>query len=418
MLEFLKHRFHPFAHVSFRFFFFAQLFSAIGTWSHELARSWIVLDMAGTTTALGTLLLTMALPGLFLTLHGGALADRVDARKLFFITKTTLALSAFALFVIVEFYEVKLWMIYGFALIEGFVNSVDGPAFTAIFARTLPRSDFQQGLAIHSTSFHVSRMLGPAVAGLLMAWKGPGYVFLFDGLSYIAVLYMIMHIKLRDKNLTVTTMPGEPGQKSPNSLGGLLSGLKFFVNTPMKRYKQLQMFASIVIIIPLISIVFRSYLKDKFNLNADEFGYLFTSPAMGAMTGAVFFTLAAFKKPIRNLIYGVPSVCVTLFLLPLANNPQAAAALLALIGFFSYLNVASITQSMHLETPDDYRGRLGSLITLGFNSVGPLMSWPIGVYTDKFGYEASIYHLTLLFGVLSLVLGVANFRRQRSTASV
>lgn len=406
MWNFLKHRLHPFAHPSFRFFFCAQMFSAVGTWSHELARSWLVLDLAGTATALGTLLLTSALPGLFFALHGGAIADRKDARNLFLITKTILAISAFSLFAITEFFEVKIWMIYIFAFIDGIVNSFDGPAFTSVFARTIPRSDFQQGLAIHSTSFHVSRMLGPAVAGMLMAWKGPSYVFLFDGISYIAVIYMILKIKLRDRAITSPLLPKEKGFKN------LLKDFKYFFNDPNKRYKQLQMFASIAIIIPLLTLVFRSYMKHKFSMNAAEFGFLFSFPAAGAMIGAIFLTLAALKKPIRNLLYGVPCLVITILLLPYMNSPMGAGIILGFAGFFSYLNVASITQSIQIETPDDYRGRLGSLLTIGFGSIGPLMGWPIGIYTDAFGFESAIRNFTILFALISVGLAYSNFRQQ------
>lgn len=405
MLKFLKHRLHPFTHASFRFFFFAQLFSSVGTWSHELARAWLVLDISGTATALGTLLLTTALPGIFLTLHGGAIADRADARKLFLITKSILAVSALSFFVIAEFYHVEIWMIYFFGLIEGLVNSFDGPAFTSIFARTLPRSDFQQGLAIHSTSFHVSRMLGPAIAGILMAVKGPSYVFLFDGISYLAVIYMIMNIKLRDKMLSSPELVNQRGFKN------LFSGLKFFFNDPSKRYKQLQMLASVMIIIPLLNLVFRSYLKYKFSLSAEEFGYLFAFPAMGAMIGAIFITLAALKKPINNLRYGVPLLVISILAIPSLGSPSLVAIMLGLSGFCSYLNIASITQSLHLETPDDYRGRLGAIFTLCFNSIGPLVSLPMGIYTDKFGFEETIRNFTLLFAFVSALLAYAYFRR-------
>lgn len=406
MLKFLKNRLHPFVHPNFRFFFFAQTFSSVGTWSHELARSWLILDISGSATALGTLLLTTALPGLFFTLHGGAIADRTEARKLFLFTKSILAVSAFAFFAIIEFYHVEIWMIYIFGLIEGLINSFDGPAFTSVFARTLPRSDFQQGLAIHSTSFHVSRMLGPAVAGILMAVKGPAYVFLFDGISYLAVIYMILNIKLRDKTLSAPETTDQSGLKN------IFAGLKFFFNDPSKRYKQLQMLASVMIILPLLNLVFRSYLKHRFLLSAEEFGYLFAFPAMGAMTGAVYLTLAALQKPIRNLLYGVPLLVASIMLIPSLHSPSMVAVMLALAGFFSYLNVASITQSLHLETPDDYRGRLGAIFTLCFTSIGPLISLPMGIYTDKYGFEAAIYNFTALFAIISIVLAYSNFRRR------
>jgi MFS family permease len=405
MLKFIKQRLHPFAHSSFRLFFFAQSFSLIGSWSHELARSWLVLDIAGTATALGTLLLCTSLPGIFLALHGGAIADRTDARKLLIITKTLLAVAALVLFFIVEYSKIQLWVLFVFGVFEGLINSFDGPAYTAIFARTLPKEDFQQGIALQSTSFHVARMLGPAIAGLLMAYKGPSAVFLFDFISYIAVIYIISSIPLREKIIEGKT----------NVVHGLrqtLQSMKFFFNDPTKRYKQFQLFASIMIIIPLLNLVFRSFLKSKFDLSAEEFGYLFSFPALGAMVGAFYLTFAAPKKPIKNLIFGVPLIVISLLLVRNVHSPIMAAVLLGFCGFFSYLNVASITQSLHISTPDAYRGRLGSIITLGFTSIGPLMSYPIGIYTDHMGYEIAIRDCTIVFALISAYLAYENFIRR------
>ena len=403
MFNFIKSRLSPLASSNFRLFYFSQSFSLIGTWSHELARSWLVLDLAGTTTALGTLLLSMALPSLFLTLHGGVVADRADVRKLILITKIILTISAFSLFVIVEVGALQLWILYAFAIVEGFVNSFDGPAFTSVFSRTVTKSDFQQALALQSMSFHISRMLGPAVAGFIMAISSPGMVFLFDGISYLAVLFMIRKIKLRDRE-----------QSQPLSEGGgfnqMFSGLKHFLKDEHSKYKLYQFFLSVALIIPLLLIVFRTYLKQKFSLSSEEFGYLFSFPALGALLGAIYILFSALNQPIRNLILGVPALVVSLLGLKLASTPLSASLVLTLIGFFNYLNIASLTQSLQIQTSDQYRGRLSALINMGFSSVAALMSFPIGVYTDSVGFERAIAHLTWLFAILSIALAWKHHR--------
>jgi sugar phosphate permease len=167
--------------------------------------------------------------------------------------------------------------------------------------------------------------------------------------------------------------------------------------------------ASLVIILPLLNVVFRSFLKEKFHLTGADFGYLFAFPGLGAMVGALYFTLAALKNPMRNLIVGLPCTVIVLVLIRYAPSAPIAAVMLGICGFFQYLNVASITQGMHLTTPDSMRGRLGSLITLGFGSISPLMSFPVGVYTDFQGFNAAILHLTLIFAGVSLYLAYTNF---------
>jgi MFS family permease len=407
MWSFIKNRLSPFSVKSFRLFFFAQSISLVGTWSHELARSWLVLDMAGTTTALGTLLLCTALPGLFLTLHGGTIADRADVRKIIILTKSILAVSALALFFIVLNGHLKLWMIFAFALIEGFVNSFDGPAFTTVFSRTLPREHFQQALAIQSTSFHVSRMLGPAVAGAIMAFKGPAYVFLFDAISYIGVILIVRIVDLR-----VIAKPQTP--QGDTAISRIKHGLKYFFGDKLSRYKLIQYYFSIALIFPLVNLVFRNYLKQKFDLNSEQFGYLFSFPAMGAMSAAIYFTFGKLQKPIKNLIVGVPAVVISILFLEHATTPFSSALILGVSGFFNYLNIASLTQSLQIHTADEYRGRLGSILTLGFSSISPLMGFPVGIFTDSIGFEPSIRYLTLSFGILSAILAYTNFRQKPS----
>src|SRR5690606_14540702 len=128
------------------------------------------------------------------------------------------------------------------------------------------------------------------------------------------------------------------------------------------------------------------------------------------VTGAIYFTLAKFKDPIKNLKVGVPAVVVFLLVVLWTGSPYTTAGALAVVGFFSYLTMASVTQSLHLSTPDQFRGRLGSLISLGCLTVGPLMSFPIGIYTDWAGFAAAILHTTLLYGALSAGLAALHRR--------
>lgn len=398
MWEFLKSRLSPFRHRGFRYFFFAQNISLIGTWSSELARSWLVLDISGTASALGTVLLAASLPALFLSLHGGVIADRIDVRRFIILTKSILAASALTFFFITEFSQVTMGVILCFALIEGIVNSYDGPTYTAMFARMVPRDDFQQALAIQSTNFHISRMVGPMVAGILMAWKGPSWVFLFDFFSYLWVIYVFSKLELRPvaKRTDVDT-----SLETKSRVYKLFEGIIYFFKDPRMRYLQFQFLLMLGIIMPVLTVVFRTYMKQKFQLDASEFGFLFACPAIGSITGAILFILMRKERPIVNLKWALPGVLVALFVIHYAPTPHVAGALLAFCGFFSYVNVASVTQTMQLAVPDHFRGRLGSLIGLGFVAIGPLMSFPLGVYADHMGFEAAILHPTVLYAVLT-----------------
>lgn len=442
MWQIFRSRLSPFQHKGFRDFFFAQNISLIGTWSHELARSWLVLNLAGTATALGSVLLASSLPGLFLSLHGGVVADRIDVKKFLIFTKIILALSAFSLFIWTEFYTISVPVIIAFGIIEGIVNSYDGPAFTTLFARIVPRSEFQQALAIQSSNFHLARMVGPVIAGALMAFHGPSIVFLFDAISYLWVIFVIKDLKLRPiavgatsgatnldtsevsginkatKNAEVTH--GQNVKSSPldtvttthRQTLKMFDGLKYFFSNPSLRYKMMHLFLSLGLILPVVTVVFRTYLKQKFDLDPAQFGYLFAFPALGSVAGTLYFVLTKKEHPEENLKWATPMLIIGLLLIHFANDPWSTAAILAFCGFSSYVNIAAVTQSLHLEVHDNYRGRLGSLIGLGFISLGPLMSFPVGYYTDLMGYDAGIIHFTVLFALSTALLAFFYHRKK------
>jgi MFS family permease len=376
------------------------MLSLVGTWSHEIARAYLALEIGGTTAALGSLLLSVALPNLVLGLHGGLVADSRDARTVIATTKALLAVSAFGLFLFVRFELVTLHWLYFFAFIEGVLNSYDSPAYTATFQRLIPKEDFKMAVTLQSTNFHMSRMLGPAVAGLIMKFTDTAYVFLFDFLTYLVVIFVILRVQLRNVD------------RSPSStnLSALTDGFRYFFGTPTLRYKLLQFLLCLGILMPVVSVVFRSYLKIRFHLDGGEFGLMFSFPAMGAMGAAILFVVANSDDPLKNLRYAVPGLIVTLLAMEHAPSIPVACGLLVLGGFFTYLTVNSITQSMHFEIPDRYRGRLGSIIAMGFTALSALMSFPLAHYTDRFGFARGIRDPLILFSCGSAALALLHWR--------
>ena len=390
MVQLLKSRLTPFQHKAFRNFFIVQSLSLIGSWSHDLARAYIVIEMMGQAGALGSLMLAVAIPSLFLMMHGGVLVDRIDARKLMILTKSVLAVSSFALAFVTEFSHIQMWHLLAFAIIEGTIMSFDSPAYQTLTVRFVPTKDFQQAIAINSTNFHTARMLGPLVAAVLMAWHGPSLVFLFDGLSFLGLIFILKGLNLREVKREV--------KNHRNSWGALWDGFCYLLREKHMRYFVMQLLTTIIIIFPILIVVFRTYIKLKFNLNADEFGYVFAFPAAGAMLGSVVFAAVKPKRPINALKIAVPFVVLMMWIVPQFDNLSAAVAAMTLLGFFTYLSFASLTVSLHLFVKEEYRGRMGALIGLSFISIGPLMSFPVGVFADKWGFEFSIYLSAVVFG--------------------
>jgi MFS family permease len=408
MREILKARLSPFRQRDFRNFFLAQTLSLVGTWSHDMARSWIIVAATGSSGALGNLYLAVALPCLFLILQGGVIVDRADVRRLILVTKCLLGVSSLVLAALAEFSHVQVWQLLIFGLIEGVIVSFDSPAYQALNVRMVPREDLQQAIALNSTNFHTSRMLGPLVAAWLMAWHGSSLVFLFDGLTYFLVAAVLLNVRLM-------RLPRNPGVAQARS--GLRAGLSYIWSTPRLRYGLLQLALTIGCINPIMYTVFRVYVQRTFHLDESQFGTVFSFPAMGSMAGALSFAVFKPRQPRRTLYFGMPLVFALLLIFPWLPTLNLAVLVMTLTGFGLYLSFASLTVSMQLEVQEEFRGRLSAMIGLGFSALGPLMCFPWGHLADLFGADKTLTTCALVFGAGSVVLWRAAARGESGPPS-
>lgn len=404
MRDLLLSRLAPFKSGNFSRFYFVQTLSSIGKWSHDLARAWIVVEMFGKAGALGTLLLATAIPSMIFILYGGVLVDRVEVKRVFMATSFFLAVASMALAGITEFAQIEFWHLLIFGVIEGLIMAFQSPAFHTLTVRLVPREDFQQALALNSINFHLARTIGPLLAGLLMAWKGPAAVFLFDGLTYFLLFAILITLQLKP-----TSRSEEAQRESPWS--ALKQGLIYLWKAPNMRYKVLQLLGTISIIFPVIIVIFRTYVKEKFQLSSEDFGYVFTWPAMGSALGSVSLTVLKPKKPLRMLLVGVPATALFLAAIPLAESLLTTCILMSFCGLSVYLSFVSLTMSLHLDVKEAFRGRMSSIIGMGFLSIGPMMSFPVGFYADWIGFEMSVFSSAGLYLCFSGLLAFLHWRQ-------
>lgn len=401
MFAFLKNRLAPFRHSDFRLFFFVQTVSLIGVLAHEMARSWLVVHLMGKAADLGSLSLALAIPSILLMPYGGFLVDRVNVRSVMISTKTLLALVSLGVAYVVEFEQVELWMLVIFAAVEGAVNAFDTPSFQKVIVRLVPRNEYQQAMAINSTNFHTARALGPLVAGVLMQMHGPSLVFFFDAISFIGVIVALFMIRLRD----IPKSPDDPVEPS-----GLFDGFMVLWRNPVIRYRLLQLYLAIGIVFPIVLVVFRTFIQKKFALDSDAFAYVFMFPAIGSFLGALTFTFLKPQNPLRVLKFSIPFATMMLFAVTHATRIDFTTLFMSLAGYSIYLSFASLTVSLQLEVREAYRGRLSSMIGMGFVGFGQLMGFPVGLLADKIGFEPCVQLLGTVFLVGSGLLALFHWR--------
>ena len=377
----------------------------VGYWALEMARAYLALQVGGSAAALGSLLLALAIPSMLFSLHGGVVSDSVDTRKVIRLCRSLLALSALLFFFLLRSgTELALWMLYAFTFFEGCIMAYDSPAYMATLQRLVPQKDFKMAVVLQSTNFHLSRASGPAIGGLIMAYFGIEYVFLFTTLAYIYIAFIIGKTQYI-RNFKFET-PVKESRKRFQGIQDIKEALGYFWSHKGLKYKLVQYFLTMTMLIPVIHVVYRSFLKFKFQLTGDEFGFLFSFPAAGAMTGAIIFIIMKYEDPVRNLRFAVPILSLLVLIMSFVPNTKVAAALLAFTGLFQYFTVNSITQSLHFQIDEKYRGRLGSIISLSFGAVMPVMSFPYTHMADIYGYRLAMLLPLSIFVLGSLFIAI------------
>lgn len=409
MKSIIAARLSPFRHKNFRRFFFVQTMSLTGSFAHDLARSWVILSTMKSATALGTLQMMIAIPCLVFVLYGGVLVDRTDVKRIMITTKFLLGISALCIAGLLQFSTVPFWLWLVFGLLEGFILAFDAPAFTALTVRMIPKEEFQQAIALNSINFHTSRMLGPIVAGFLISWSGPSSVLFFDGITYLMIVGVIG---------SMTLAVFQPPLQKVSGWIGIREGLHYVFTHPKIRYRMLQLFLTIALLYPLMISVFRAFIQHKFDLDAKEFGFVFMAPALGSMLGALSFAAWKPADPTRALWIGIPFSIISTVIIPYFPTAWSTSIAMGFTGFFLYLSFASLTVSMQLDVDNNYRGRMSSLIQLGFSSLGPLMCFPAGYMADHWGNTQTISFLAITFAVLSPILYWLNHRTVKSASNL
>ena len=406
MSEFVVQRLAPFRSLNFSLFFFARLFSLVGRWSHELARSWLIIEMTGSPQSLGIVMLASSIVVGFFILRGGALVDKGDAKRIMVVTQLLMGVLVLGLAIFCEWGDVKFWHLVAFALVEGLVISYDSPTFLAVVVRLVDKNDFQQAMALNAINFHIGRMLGPVLAGVILTFWGPSVVFFLDAIGFFIVSFVVFLLRVSPPS----------HRKNTDCSEGLK--LSYFYNDERLRYMLGQLTISVITIFPMFMAVLRTFAVSKFGLSSAEFGHLFMYPAMGSVLGSVAFAIWKPKNPLSAVQVGIPLVFCFYFLLPHAPTIFLLSILMCMMGFSAYLMFAAITVGLQLDVAEEFRGRVSSLVGLAFGCIGSFACFPIGVLADRIGEPTAIYICALVFLITSAAWYFSHFKVISYTSSL
>ncbi|MGD0612370.1 MAG: MFS transporter [Anaerolineales bacterium] len=353
---------------NYRLYYIGQIVSTSGTFMQSIAQAWLVLKLTNSGTALGIATALQCLPILFLGPYGGVIADRISKRKILYFTQSISGVLALILGVLVATGLVKVWMVYILAFCLGVVNVFDNPTRQTFYIELVGPDNLRNAITLYSTLVNLARIIGPAIAGALIAVFGLAPCFIINGISYVAVVIMLG--MLRSDELIITP-------PVPRAKGQLQEGFKYVVSTPILGSTLLMM-----AIIGTLTFEFQVSLPliAQFTFRGDASSYAFLSASMGfgAALGGILF---ASRKGIQPYKLVGAALLFGLAVLGAAFMPSLmfAGLALVLVGICS-INFSSLGNSiLQLESSPQMRGRVMSFWTVAFLGSttigGPIVGW-------------------------------------------
>jgi MFS family permease len=390
MLRALRHR-------NFQLFFSGQLISLIGTWMDNIAEAWLVYRLTGSSLLLGTVAFAGQIPVFLLAPIGGMVADRWNRRRVVIATQASSMMLAGILAVLTLTRRVTVWEVVVLAALMGAVNAFDIPARQAFLVDMVGREDLMNGIALNSSMFNGARVIGPSIAGILVASIGEGWCFAANSISYIAVIIglLLMH---------VNRAPVETLRVSP--FEHIVEGFRFVWNTGPIRALLLLLGLVSLVAMPY-SVLMPIFAAKILHGNARTLGVLMGATGVGALGGAL--TLAS-RTGVKGLGRWVAVACASfgtfLILFSLSRWYLLSVALLVPVGFAMMVQMASSNTLIQAMVPDRLRGRAMAVYSMMFMGMAPMGALLSGWSADHLGAQ-----WTLAIGGVGAIVGAALFAR-------
>ena len=378
-----------FRHRNYRILFPANAASNIGTWAQRVAQDWLILQLTNNSgTYLGLITAVQFAPVLFFSLHGGALADRVNKRKLLIFTNFVGALSSLGLGLLVLVGNVKIWHVFFFALTLGIASALDAPIRQSFTSEIVGHSDIANAVSLNSANFNAGRLVGPALSGFLIARFDTGPSFLINAVTYILVIFALF--RMRESDFFI--------QEKKATQGTVREGLQYALARPDLYVVMLVVF--FVATFGLNMQIFNALMATKeFGKGPASFGLLGTYVAIGSLTGALISARLEKHRRTIFVIKGGVVFSLAIALLSIAPNYLWYSLWLPLCGFSALTMLITANSLIQVNSDPAIRGRVSGIYLLIFMGGTPFGSPLIGWLVEVIGVRETI----ALCGSISLI---------------
>jgi MFS family permease len=376
MIDGMSQMFRSFAIRNYRIWFAGALVSNVGTWMQRIAQDWLVLAELSDDNAIavGVVMALQFAPQLLLLPVTGWVADRFDRRHVLAVTQTTMMMLGAGLGLLTLFGVVELWMVFGFALGLGVAAAFDAPARQAFVGDLVDERTLANAVALNAASFNTARLIGPAVAGMLVALVGSGWVFMINAATYLAVLASIW--ALRPAEFT-------PSPRKARGRGQMRAGFRY-----VKRRPDILLVFAMVCLTGTFGYNFPIYTatmaKVEFGEGPEEFGWLSSALAIGSVAGALI--AARRERPrLRTVTLASLGFGVSLGAAAFAPDPVSFAAVLVIVGFAGLTMMNTANAYVQTTTSPSMRGRVLALYLAIFLGGTPIGAPLVGAIADAAG---------------------------------
>ncbi len=406
MLAKLKEIYPALAQRNFRYYWFGQCISLIGTWMQATAQQWLVYSLTKSALLLGLLGAAQFGPVMLLSLVAGVFIDRYPKKHLLIFTQISLMLQAFALSLLVWMEQVNYWHVLILAVFLGLVNTLDQPTRQSFMPELVEKKDLRSAIGLNSAIFNVARMIGPALSAILMANYGAGLLFFLNGISFIPVIIGLYLIN------TNTTKIIKVQQKV---FVEILEGLKYIRQSLTLRSTILSMFfvstfaMNFNVIIPL-------FADEVLQQGVTGYGMLMSATGAGSLIGALMVASWAKGSPKLKLLFGSGFI---VSVLQIALNPihilPLAVVMFMAIGFFNIVFMTTANSMIQFNTSDQFRGRVMSVYSFAFLGTTPVGNLFAGGIMEKTGASMGI---SICGAVSALLIAMIVFHTMSKPPSV
>ncbi|BAZ14088.1 hypothetical protein NIES4071_59280 [Calothrix sp. NIES-4071] len=379
---------------NYRLFFTGQGISLIGSWMTQLATVWLVYSLTDSPLMLGVVAFTSQIPSFFLSPFGGVFADRFSRHKTLIGTQVLAMLQSLALAALALMGAIKIWQIIALSLVQGFINAFDAPARQAFVPELIERrEDLANAIAVNSTMFNGARLIGPAIGGLLLARVGPGYCFLIDGISYIAVIIGLLAMRIQEKRIP---------KSDASPIQRIKEGFNYAFGFPPIR--AILLHAAIISLFGIqYTVLVPIYAEKIIGGGAETLGFLMAASGIGALAGGIYLATRKTVAGLGKVIVLAASILgLGLMAFSISRHLPLSLLTMLFVGLGTILQIASSNTVLQTIVDEDKRGRVMSLFTMSFLGMTPFGNLLGGALAERIGAPTTL----VIDGIICIIASI------------